>query len=362
MTVEPFGVITARNVNDAFFKGVNLVRELGMREESRAGHVSVLPFPVVTVYTRPLERVLFSAQRDANPFFHLMEALWMLAGRNDATWLDQFVHDFSARFAEEDGHLHGAYGFRWREHFDLEGGGLPWAPDQLEYCIKLLREDPSSRQVVLTMWDPVADLGAKVKDKPCNTHIYFRIKDRQLDMTVCCRSNDIIWGAYGANAVHMSLLQEYVASCAGCYPGMYFQFSNNYHAYVDALDKIGNNHIEVDWYKADPADRARVVPLVASPVDFAQDLARFMGGDLLWSGSGSKFSNSFFEQVAVPMLWAHQMWKGGNRDQALRTLATMPLNCDWRIAAEAWMKRRMLKKQHQDASTVGDVRDGPTGG
>ena len=33
----------------------------------------------------------------------------------------------------------------------------------------------------------------------------------KLCMTVCNRSNDMLWGAYGANVVHMSMLQEFVA-------------------------------------------------------------------------------------------------------------------------------------------------------
>ena len=31
----------------------------------------------------PCERVLLYPERNANPFFHLYESLWMLAGRND---------------------------------------------------------------------------------------------------------------------------------------------------------------------------------------------------------------------------------------------------------------------------------------
>ena len=42
-----------------------------------------------------------------------------------------------------------------------------------------------------------------------------KIKNGRLQMTVHCRSNDIIWGTYGANAVHFSILQEYVAARIG---------------------------------------------------------------------------------------------------------------------------------------------------
>src|ERR1700676_933861 len=124
-------VIKVRNVGQALPLGIDYLLTHGCREESRAGPVIVAPEPVSTVYARPQERVLFSAARNANCFFHIFEALWLLAGRNDAVWLDQFVHDFLSRFAESDGRLHGSYGHRWRHHFDLEGGGRPGLPDQL---------------------------------------------------------------------------------------------------------------------------------------------------------------------------------------------------------------------------------------
>ena len=69
------------------------------------------------------------------------------------------------------------------------------------------------------MWDAKQDLSHRneSKDLPCNTHVYFSIREGFLDMTVCNRSNDLIWGCCGANAVHMSFLQEYVATMWGDY-------------------------------------------------------------------------------------------------------------------------------------------------
>src|SRR5271154_5758040 len=44
----------------------------------------------ITEYEKPDERVLFSQTRDANPFFHFFESLWILAGREDVEFLAQF--------------------------------------------------------------------------------------------------------------------------------------------------------------------------------------------------------------------------------------------------------------------------------
>src|SRR6478609_1680793 len=138
-------VINARNVNLAWKLGLEAAVLQGEREPSRNGDVIVFPTPVTTIYQRPTERVLFDERRDANPFFHLFESLWMLAGRNDSAFLDRFVKDFGYRYAEEGGELWGAYGNRWRNH---------WGEDQLETIVQRLKRDPRDRRIVLQMWDP----------------------------------------------------------------------------------------------------------------------------------------------------------------------------------------------------------------
>lgn len=369
-------VIEARNVNDAYAKGVALLREIGVREPSRAGEVLVAPCPVTTVYENPCERVLFNPQRDANPFFHLGEALHMMAGRNDATWLDRFVKDFSSRFAEDNGVQHGAYGFRWRWHFDMEGGGSVCLPDQLEAIITLLRANSNDRRVVLQMWDPVADLDVSKRDVPCNTQAYFRVrkgatyrefgvdpdpKNRNpdgsdyhimdavnktppvLDMTVCCRSNDIIWGAYGANAVHFSVLQEYMAARIGVGVGKYYQISNNFHAYIDMLEKVGMPN------PFQPYVNQTFTPtkMVKTPEKWEADLAEFMKWSTVEEPDQEPCSytfNPWFELTAEPFFVAHHFWRQKLRAEAMEVLENANgMSPDWRTAGLEWMRRRMAR-------------------
>lgn len=368
-------VIRARNVNEAYEQGRLLLLNEGVREESRAGPVVVAPYPVLTVYERPTERVLFDVPRDANPFFHLFESLWLLAGRDDARWLDQFVSDFSSRFAQDDGRLHGSYGKRWRDHFSLYGREIPdngpredWrteqSSDQLDSVVQTLRTDPSSRQCVITMWDPTADLGvAGLKDRPCNTQVYLRVRDityreppvtdqnsaewerrivegtnRVLDLAVTCRSNDIVWGAYGANAVQFSVLQEYLAGRIGVGVGTMYQFSNNWHGYVDVLEKFRWWDASSDPYREGLASS---LPMGTDWSTWDTDLRRFMA----WtegtpsSTPAPEFANTWFIGVAVPMYKAHLEHRYGNRKAAL-DYATRITAADWRKAALHWLARR----------------------
>jgi len=65
-------VIEVRNVHDALVRGMDLLHTEDFKNESRNGRVYQARTPVTTVYERSKERVLFWAERDANPFFHFM--------------------------------------------------------------------------------------------------------------------------------------------------------------------------------------------------------------------------------------------------------------------------------------------------
>ena len=143
-----------RNVNDAYQLQVGLFRlaqnyfETGKTFSppdipnifaiggSRNGAVIRYKRPVTIIYTRPTERVLFSPARDANPFFHLYEAVWMLAGRNDLKSMTNYVARFKD-FSDDGETLHGAYGYRWRKYFGY---------DQLDWIVDELKANPESRR------------------------------------------------------------------------------------------------------------------------------------------------------------------------------------------------------------------------
>lgn len=346
-------VIQADSLDLALSKGLFYLLEKGEEQDSRNGKVLVAPTPVTTEYFNPRRRVLFNAKRDANPFFHFLESLWMLAGRRDAAWIAAFnkrMHEYS-----DDGDLHGAYGYRWRKHFALDGDSTTDGSgtiDQIDTIIDLLTKNPLDRRIVLNMWDPMSDLAANYKDLPCNTHVYFRVRGGLLDMTVCNRSNDIIWGAYGANAVHMSILQEYVASRVGLRVGKYYQVSNNYHLYVDVFEKMfgvhpqRGDHSQVIFAVSSPktynmyetvreCQDLDIFPLVAN---FDAELPRFMD-----EAVDCRFSDSYkswtLNNLAIPMVKAYAMFRQKDFDSAKGIVSTMP-SCDWRLACREWLERR----------------------
>lgn len=347
-------VIRAENVNDAYVMGMRLIAKHGVEQPSRAGTVWVCPFPVMTEYMEPARRVLFDAKRDANPFFHLMESLWMLAGRRDAKWLDQFVKDFSSRFSE-GGIQHGAYGYRWRNHFEDHDDEDEYSKiDQLATVIDLLRANPDDRRVVIQMWDAETDLGASKKDIPCNLLIMPRIVFGKLDITVVCRSNDIIWGCYGANAVHFSVLHEYLAAKIGVQMGCYYQLSNNFHAYATEFEKrytpqvVGTTFPLPAPYDAIGEELCNVTPIVVVPEQFDEDLERFFRITGIYAEGKDPgpygFSNPFFDQIAIPMFLSYKAYRMTFAETAVAVIREkMPKYSDWRHACLQWYGRRLKR-------------------
>lgn len=320
-------VIHADHIGEAFKKGIQYLVCKGEMSTSRNGTVLRAPYPVTTIYKNPRLRVLVNPARRANPFFHLMESLWMLAGRNDVAW----VARFNKRMTEysDDGVLQpAAYGHRWKNHFGI---------DQLDFVVnELKRTEFTSRRAVITMADPRTDIVNAENggvDLPCNTTIYFLWRAHgALDMTVCNRSNDAIWGCYGANVVHFSMLHEYIAArLGGVWLGRYYQMSNDLHAYTDIypIEKLKEMAFTQNTFYPE-----RPMPLLQSGeemIAWHDDLFEFMHGKV------GAFNTEFFNGIVIPMLLTWEAWKR-------RDMVSARIHCgriqsdDWRKAALVWIE------------------------
>lgn len=327
--------LRVRNVNQAIsemlwvFKSANL-----SVSQSRNGPVLAYLEPVMTVYDRPQERVLFWGERDANPVFHLMESIWMLAGRRDVAFLQQFNSKIGL-YSDDGEVFNAAYGYRWREHFGY---------DQLTMIIEILKKDPNTRQAVIQMWEP-GDLAKITKDKACNTQVFFEIRQGELNMTVINRSNDLWYGAYGANVVHFSMMMEFVASAVGVKMGFYRQFSHNLHLYTELYDAKKHldfppNSVDYDAY----AQGVKPFPIMMPGEDYnrwLEEAERFCEDPFTYPSS----SSTFFRNVAYPMARVSHSRKNGLGDGM--KWADKIIADDWRIATQDWIERREEAKKRK---------------
>ncbi len=345
-------VLRGRNVHSALRNGLKYLRKHGIKEDSRNGPVLRAPEPVTTVYERPTERVLLWPLRDANPFFHFYESLWMLAGRNDVAPLTKYVKGM-VNFSDNGRMFNAAYGWRWRQ---CKHG------DQLTKIIENLLINPNCRRQVLQIWKAGSDLvDQHIKsDIACNLSVTFQKNGDVLDMTVFCRSNDMVWGAYGANAVHFSMLHEFIARMTKMPVGIYRQVSVNFHAYIKTAGKIMDAVNEMD---ANPYSEAllhrggkfKSSPLADVSTDasaWLEDCERFVTDDGT-AGEPSIYADSFWQDVAWPIVKAHDTYKGlagyakatpmQRTDAAIERLDTCRQE-DWRIACQQWLVRRAVNR------------------
>jgi thymidylate synthase len=313
--------VVARNVNDAYPKLLKKVSELGIEELTRNGSAIAMQEPVFLELVRPRERVLFDPLRNCNPFFHVMEGIWMLAGRDDVHYVSQF-NKRMATYSDDGKTFNAAYGHRWREHFGY---------DQISLVCNILKVNPKDRRTVISMWDGHVDLGAASLDIPCNMSITCRIVHGALDFTITNRSNDLIFGLCGANAVHMSMLQEYMATRIGVEVGSWYHLANNLHVYDMHYHLLNVSSL------APSVKYPAQMPLVRDWWVFDDEVKAFCEGDM------GPFSEPFLQSVARPMVNVWTAYKADKWEDA-SYLCNSILSEDWKLAARSWILRAQEKK------------------
>jgi len=333
-------VIEAYTVEEALNQGIMLINTDGIEQESRAGDIIEVPYPVATVYKTPWQRVLVNKDRNANPFFHFFEALWILAGRKDVKFLTEF-NKRMANFSDDGVTFNAPYGSRMR---------TVCGTDQIHTAICILKKKPESRQVVLQIWDKFDLENETTKDKPCNLCVLFRIRQGRLDITVYNRSNDMLWGAYGANVVQFSMLQEYVAASVNIPMGTYTQVSNSFHVYLGGAGGKLWEKMKHGISMEHPVYHCEHYSTLMQPnemVWFNNDLDAFfrdydefgLGGVMNMNGAISCQSD-YFKELVYPMLQMYLVYKSNGPSITLPMLSAIQAD-DWRIGVHNWLENRV---------------------
>lgn len=213
------------NVNNALpdlmFK---LLRE-GDEFDSRAGKTKELTFVGITL-EQPWQREIVLPFRKANIAAQIIETMWVLSGRNDIAGLLHYLPR-AADFSDDGVTWRAGYGPRLRNYDGV---------DQVDYVVETLKANPSSRQAVVTLWDPTVDT-TPGKDLACNNWLSFSSRNGVLDLMVAIRSNDAMWGWSGINAFEWSALLEIVAGMTGLEVGKLHFAITSFHLYEQHWEK-----------------------------------------------------------------------------------------------------------------------------
>ncbi len=117
------------------------------------------------------------------------ELLWFLRGESNVRWLQENGVTIWDEWADQDGDLGPVYGVQWRSWPTPDGEHV----DQIAEAVRLLREEPDSRRIVVSSWN-VADL-PKMALQPCHVLFQFHVSATgRLSCQVYQRSADVFLG------------------------------------------------------------------------------------------------------------------------------------------------------------------------
>ncbi len=177
-------------------------------------------FPLLTTkkmfFKGIVEELLWFIRGDTNAKHLNDKGVRIWNGNSSREYLDRIGHSDYPEFC-----CGPIYGFQWR-HFnapysgcdsDYSGSGV----DQFAECIRQIREEPTSRRILFTGWNP-CQLNEMVLP-PCHVMYQFYVhNDNRLDCHMYQRSGDIFLGV-PFNIASTALLTHIVAAYTGKIPG-----------------------------------------------------------------------------------------------------------------------------------------------
>ena len=219
-------VFSGKTADEVWCQAIRTLQsdELCSFEQSRLGAMREILHANLYI-ENPRERWVFSRLPAINPAFAIAEVFWILAGSNDANFIN-FWNPSLPQFSGSGDKYHGAYGYRIINQFGV---------NQLERAYHALKNNPDSRQIVIQIWDAKTDLpnehGAPASsDIPCNLFSMLKVRDNKLEWTQVLRSNDLYRGT-PYNIIQFTTLQEILAGWLGLEVGGYYQMSDSLHVY-----------------------------------------------------------------------------------------------------------------------------------
>lgn len=324
-----------RNITSALISTLGKILKdgsyVGSRDQEQIEVLSTL-----TKISHPSERFLVLPGRNNNVFAQVAETMWVLAGRNDLGFLENYLPR-AADFSDDGKTWRAAYGPRLRKW----NGVI----DQLHTVIQRLKEDPITKRAVISIFDPASDF-QDTKDVPCNNWLHFIQRNGSLDMHVTIRANDAIWGFSGINFFEWSVLQEIIAKSMGWRVGTMSWYVGTFHIYsrhYATAEKLIQIENPVSMYECG------IVPTpVATTVD---ELDRHL--DLVFNAESfaregqfnkagvieQQISDPFFRKSSILLKIYNAVQLNIDRDIIFSYLAELG-NSDFQVAALEYLSRK----------------------
>jgi thymidylate synthase len=187
------------------------------------------------------------------------ELLWMLSGstnnkdlnaRGVHIWDEWATKEQCAKFGREEGDLGPVYGHQFRnfgagERADYEEAMgrhemvsrhyLDDGVDQIANILDLLVQNPNSRRIILSGWNPKE--ATEVALPPCHTLTQFVVRDGKLSAQMYQRSADVFLGV-PFNIASYALLTHMLAHVTGLGVGEFIHVFGDVHIYRNHEEQV----------------------------------------------------------------------------------------------------------------------------
>jgi len=174
-------------------------------------------FPLLTTKKLHLKSIIY-------------ELLWFLRGDTNIKYLNEHGVSIWDEWADENGNLGRVYGAQWRDWRGLNGTHV----DQITKVISEIRENPSSRRLIVSAWNP-AEIDTMALP-PCHVLFQFYINQGELSCQLYQRSADLFLGV-PFNIASYSLLTMMVAQACDLKPGDFVHTFGDLHLYSNHLEQ-----------------------------------------------------------------------------------------------------------------------------
>jgi len=185
-------------------------------------------FPLVTTKKLHLRSIIY-------------ELIWFINGGTNINYLNKNGVTIWDEWADENGDLGPIYGAQWR---NWNNDGI----DQLKEVISNLKENPSSRRMIVTAWNPNIIPNTKktfsenVKEgkaalPPCHAFFQFYVADNKLSCQMYQRSADVFLGV-PFNIASYSLLTYMIAQVCELEVGEFIHTLGDAHIYLNHIEQV----------------------------------------------------------------------------------------------------------------------------
>ena len=243
------------NEEEHYLEYMNNILTKGIKRNDRTGTGTVSLFGLQLKYNL---QDTFPISTTKKMFFRAIfeELMLYLRGQTDNKILNKKkIHiwdgNTSKKFLEKrklnyaEGDMGETYGFNFR-HFggnyigcsENHTGGF----DQLKEVIRLIKEEPESRRIIINLWNPLGNLKAALPSCLCMYQFYVDTKNNKLNLQIYIRSSDYFlannWNTCtGAIFVHLLCNLEGI----NLYPGELTVVIGDAHLYLNHLEKVKEN-------------------------------------------------------------------------------------------------------------------------